>query len=308
MAARPAAQPPGPEPAPVRSMTGFGAGACGNERYEVRVEVRGVNHRHLVWKSGLPAGLQSAEQEVDALIRRYVTRGSLTFSLSHEARHESPRVRFDGELAAAYLAELEQLVARLGLAAKPSPDFLLGLPGVVEPVPAESIAEELREVFLGALEAALRELVESREREGAAVARQLQAHTVELESLIEEIDERWPRVIDEYRSRLEKRVREFLAERGHTLEEVDLLREVTVFAERSDVAEETARFRTHLAEIRRLVATGGSVGRALEFLIQEMVREANTIGAKSSDAGLSHRVVSLKTTLDRIKEQAQNLE
>ena len=213
-------------------------------------------------------------------------------------------------------AELGQLADELG-SSKPKIRDLLRVPGLfvgAAGVGGRAVAQdgEAREaeraLVLKAVDEALAALLDARKREGLALHRLLSAHLEEIAELVDQIDARWPSVLDAQRERLERRVRELLEAKGHHAQEVDVLREVALIAERIDVGEEIERLRTHTKELNRLLDGGGRVGRKADFLAQEMFREVNTIGSKSNDVELAAKVVELKTALDRVREQLQNLE
>jgi uncharacterized protein (TIGR00255 family) len=298
----------GPAAAPVRSMTGYGAAERLDADWRVRVEVRSVNHRHLSLKIVVPSRLAALEPEVEALVRHRLQRGSVQVALSCTPVHDALPARLATEVARAWRTELRALANDLGLDDRPTLADILGLPGVVVVGGGEPGAEAIRVLAATAVEMALDDLLRSREREGGTLVSEVVAQLDRAVEAVRAIDARWPAVVAEYRQRLKQRLNDYLAERGVTFLDTDLWREVAVFGERCDVAEETARLLVHLAETRRLLAQGGSVGRQLEFMAQELMREANTVGSKASDADLPLLVVTIKTAIDRIREQVQNLE
>ncbi len=296
----------------VRSMTGFGDAVEECAQGGVRVELRSVNHRGLTLKLSLPPEFAPFEQAVDRCVRERVTRGSVQAKITFEPSAASASLRFDPQLARRYLAELDRFIGAVGSEmtsdTRPSLEFVLGLPGVMVP-DSSSIDEPALEVALmSALGAAHGAFDASRQREGAAILADIEGHLTALEALADEVSTEWPGVVAAYQDRLEQRVVDFLERRGQAVDSADVLREVAIFADRSDVAEELVRFKTHIQEARRLLGQGGSVGRKLEFLAQEFLREANTIGSKVADAQVAHRVVEVKSVLDRFREQVQNLE
>ena len=295
----------------VSSMTGFGSAQRASESFEARVEIRSVNHRALNWKaSGI--GDLLLESEVDARIRKCIGRGSLTIQVQRSRSQGEDAVCLDRDLARRVWREIGELADELG-ASKPKFRDLLQVPGLFVEASAragndpEARAAQAK-LVLGAIDEALDALVEARQREGAALLAALEANLASITELVDEIDGRWPAVLDAQRERLERRVRELLEAHGLHAEQVDVLREVALIAERIDVGEEIERLRTHADELARLLADGGRIGRKADFLAQEMFREVNTIGSKSNDVELAGRVVELKTALDRVREQLQNLE
>ena len=292
----------------VRSMTGFGSAEAADEQCKIHVEIRGLNHRYLQWKGRFPAYLNALEADADRMIRNCVQRGSLHVSVDCQDYGRGARLIFHEEIAQAYLDELRVFTKKLGLGQEPDLALILDLPGVTESHNTEPSADSVKSLFLEVLSQALSVFVESREREGRAMVKDIQARVKTLAKELAGFERQVPLMIDKYRDRLKQKIVAFLAEHGHAIDDVDVLREVAIYADRSDVMEELARLRAHLDELERLLHKGGSVGRAMDFLSQEMLRESNTMGSKSMDAGLAQRVVSIKTELERIKEQVQNLE
>jgi len=163
-------------------------------------------------------------------------------------------------------------------------------------------------MFFSALDDGITGLVETRRREGASLAAEVLGRIERMAEIAASIATSWPKAVAAYRDRLLKRIGEYLAEHGKTVDETDLVREVALAAEKADVSEELTRFSTHLDELRRVLSAGGAVGRRLDFLVQEMQREANTMASKSLDARLSHDIVEIKAEVERVREQVQNLE
>ncbi|MEZ5988227.1 MAG: YicC/YloC family endoribonuclease [Planctomycetota bacterium] len=289
-------------------MTGFGRAEGASEAFRLSVELRSVNHRNLAWKGRLPAWLQELEPDIDARLRRRLGRGSVHVGIDVEALERQTTVAIDGDLARSYLAQLDTLARDLGYEERPPLAYLLGMPGVVERQDRGPRAAEVRDLCLEVLDHALAELVAAREREGEATRTELHDRIARIEADVEALATRIPGVHEEYRLRLERRVLDFMAERGISAEKAEVLREVAIYADKSDVSEELNRLRTHAGELRRLLGQGGSVGRPIDFLVQEMLREIHTTGSKSADAELAHLVIDVKAELERIKEQAANLE
>ncbi len=293
---------------PVLSMTGFGRSEGSDDRHQLSVEIRSLNHRSLQWKGRFPPHSQELEAATEAILRKHLTRGALHLSIEIHSLEKRPSVAFDEEMARLYRTRLEDLAGRLGYKESPSLEYVLGLPGVVERLEDEPEMGSLAGLYESVLTAALEMLVEGRQREGAVLATELRGRADVIRSCVERIESRLPEVKAEYQDRLEKRIREFLDSRGHAVEELDLLREVAIYSDRSDVAEELSRLHTHIDELHRILDQGGLLGRRVDFLSQEMLREINTTGSKSADSELAHLVVEVKAELERIKEQSQNLE
>ncbi|MBK7642228.1 MAG: YicC family protein [Planctomycetes bacterium] len=292
--------------AALRSMTGFGAATSSEAQVQVRVEVRSVNHRFLQLKVKLPPELASFEGEVEAAVRKVLERGSVSLSVSVDAGGGST-VRIDRELAQRYMTEVESLAKELGLEGRPKLETILALPGVVGSQSDPKLAEREARLLRGAVRDGLAELVAMREREGAALLQDLRANTAALTKEAARIEKRMPKVVKEHHKKLRTRMQDLLGG-GIKLGPAELPRELALLADRMDVGEELARLSSHLVQWSALLEKGGATGRQLDFLVQELLREANTIGSKCNDAEVAHSVVEVKTRIERLREQVQNVE
>ena len=291
----------------MRSMTGFGCAASDAAGVLLRAEVRAVNHKHLQVKMRLPSDLGFLEPQVEAAVRKRLDRGSVTVGVHVSSEATPSTVRLNPEIAAAYQREMRKLGKELGLEPEMDLRTVVGLPGVLGGGATERELEREERELLKVVEQALKELGEMREREGTALEADLRKHTKVVRAVIRRIAKRTPRVVREHQTALHKRVQELLGE-STRVDPKDLAREVAVLADRADVAEELARLDSHLAQLEVLFEKKGPVGRQLDFLVQEMFREANTIGSKCMDAKVAHFVVDLKTGIERLREQVQNVE
>ncbi len=292
--------------APVRSMTGAGRARGAVSIGDAVVEVRAVNGRGLAVKSRLPSDLSGLDREIERVVRARLERGTVTIAVRVERDARSFEASFDEAVFAATAQRLVDLAARHGLAAVTVAD-VLGVPGVLRSAGADPIEELWRELEPLVAEA-LDGLVHEREREGAATASAMTALVETVEAGRSSVAARAPALQQEYRERLLARVEEFVTARGVQLEAGDVVREVALFADRVAIAEELQRLGTHLSRLRELLAGGGAIGRKLEFLLQEVLREVNTIGSKSPDVAIAHDVVAMKAAVDKLKEQAANVE
>jgi uncharacterized protein (TIGR00255 family) len=284
----------------IRSMTGFGAARVESKDASVHAEVRSVNGRFLKVSMRLPARLASREHEMEALVRHSLRRGSVTLKVT--MRHNDPQmvVAVNEEVVRAY----QEVFRRLGIPEAP----LATLPGVLGGEP-EEVNDEAFALVRQAVTRALEALGAMRGREGAALAEILGGLCDAMERLAAEVRERAPRVVGEYRARLQTRLQQLVEGFGSLPTDAAMVaREVALLAERCDVTEELDRIAGHLAQVRELLAHGDEAGRTLEFLGQELLREANTIGSKSADAQMTHLVVQLKAELERFREQLANVE
>lgn len=290
----------------IRSMTGFGAGrgAAGGE--EVDVEVRSVNHKFCEVKVRLPRELAAAELEAVKTVKERLARGGVEVTVRRAGGAGSLAPRVDVALAEAYARAFGEIQARLGLPGAVTLADVLSAEGVVRLDERAVDVDAARSALHQALARALEVLAAMRAREGEALARDLSARLDTVEGLVAAVAERAPRVVEAYRARLAERVEELT--RGVPADPGRLAQEVALFADRTDVAEEITRLRSHVAQARALLASDEPAGRKLDFLVQEMHREANTIGSKSQSADISGHVVALKAEIERMREQVQNVE
>lgn len=295
-------------------MTGFGAARAerslpGGALLAVRVEVRTVNHKHLQLKVRLPQDHGVLEPAVERLVRGRLARGAVQMSIEVALTGGEPSYDVDEAAFARYVELQRGLSERHGLDAVDSVDELLTLPGVIVPRRAsEGVAADgpEAEAVLAVVGEAIDRLLEMRAVEGDAMERDLRTSAGEIVALVGSIEERVPEILVRHRARLVERVRDLAGDT--TITEADLAREVALLADRLDVAEEIARLRSHIDQLDALLSKGGAIGRKLDFLAQEFFREANTIGSKCSDSAVAHLVVDLKTQVERLREQVQNVE
>jgi len=295
----------------IRSMTGFGRADAEVAGATLAVEVRTVNHRHLDVGVRLPRNFSALEAEVREAVGARFRRGKadVTVTLGKDGRGRQD-LELDAALAARYHAFVQELSAELGgLDADLPAAALLGLPGVARLVDRDVGEEEVRPRLIAAAAAAADAAAAMRAREGEALDRDLRARFAEIGRLAEIVASRSEEVVAAVRLRLRRRADQLREETG-LLDEARLHQEVVLAADRMDVTEEVVRLRSHVSQGLAVLdgAADEPVGRGLDFLLQEMGREANTIGSKANDAPLAHVVVDLKTELERIREQVQNVE
>jgi uncharacterized protein (TIGR00255 family) len=293
----------------MRSMTGFGSATREGPAGSVAVDLRSFNHRQVKVSLRLPPALAGFEAEFEGRVREGLSRGSVygNFRVGRPKAGAGPLV--DRNLARRYAEALADLGSDLGLPGEPDLALVASLPGVVLGAPAGPETEEaLGRTAAEALEEALAFLAKDRSREGAALHRDFTLRLKRVDAALGRVRRRVPKQAAAARSRLEKRLRETLA--GHPEDALRdaVAREVALLAERGDVAEEVTRLEHHLRSFREAVAGKGEKGRRLDFLLQEMLREVNTIGSKSQDAAIAAAVVDMKVEVDRMKEQAANIE
>ena len=302
----------GASPGMLRSMTGFGSATVERGGLGLTAELRSVNHRHLVVRVKGPAELAGLDVELEQRIKRSLARGSVTVVLRMDRTGAAGTVAIHEDLLRAYAERLDRLAAELGREPL-GLDRLLSLPGVLggEEDDAGARNEAAHALALEAADAALADLVAMREREGRALAEDLAGHATRLAELVGLVEERMPKVVCEHHLGLHKRLEELL-DGTRRVEEQDLARELALLADRLDVSEEVSRLRSHLDQLDELLSAGATgrdgTGRRLDFLIQETLREVNTVGSKCNDATVAHWVVDMKNVVERLREQAANVE
>jgi len=292
----------------IRSMTGFGAASADEDGARYSVEIRSVNNRFYKASLRLPDALLSLEGEMEAQVGRRLVRGSVTIAVRFVDTSARAAGHINREALRAYLAQLEGLPGAANGA--PPLGALLSLPGVVMDDAAEALAQRARPVLARLVEEACDRLLEMRTREGDSLRRALEQLGADISRGLSAVRARAPEVSEIYRARLVARMTQMLSELNATVREEDIVREVASYAERTDIAEEVIRLEGHLEQFRSLTdaANPEPIGRVLDFLAQEMLREANTIASKSADVEISRRIVEIKSAVDRIKEQSQNAE
>ncbi len=290
------------------SMTGFGSAHGQVEGVEYAVEVRSVNSRYLKLSIKQPEGLSSAEPDLDALLRSRIIRGSVALSLKVKIPDDQAAYRVNVAALASYLQQIRALEVEANPMLRIDIGSLLQLPGVCEPPPLEDVFRRSHEGMMSLAEKALDELIQMRRAEGSRLTQELLGLVDSVASSLSEIAVRAPRVVTNYQERLQVRINELTAAGNIQIDPEQLAREVAIFAERCDIAEELARLKSHLEQFRAVTDAPDPAGRKLDFVAQEMLREANTIAAKANDGEISRVTVELKTAIDRIKEQVQNIE
>jgi len=290
-------------------MTGFGEARHQQDGLAVAVEVRTINSRY--FKLAVRAGeaYSGLEPRVEALVRRSVRRGTIQVNLRVERIGKPEDFKINGEVLGAYRRQLAELRRRWDLPDEEvSLEALLALPGVVEAAAGPSDPAADWPVIERTLRKALENLSAMRAEEGRAMGADLRQNRAAAVQSLDAVARRAPLVADAYRARLTERLKKFLAEHDVVLEPADLIREVGLFAERGDISEEIVRLRSHLEQFEATMELPESSGRKLEFLTQEMFREANTIGSKANDVEIAREVIEVKAAIERIREMIQNIE
>lgn len=289
------------------SMTGYGSAKGSVEGQEITVELKSVNNRYLDCSVRLPRNFLFAEDTVKQAVSAGVSRGKVDVFVSAQASQDSGTVvSVNEELARGYRDAVARIAETLGLESGLNAFSLARFPDVLtverRELNKDKAAAALSEITAKAVE----EFNAMREREGERLRRDMLGKLETIEGLVSVVEERSPQTVKEYRERLEARLRDILADRS--LDEQRVITEAAIFADRTAVDEETVRLRSHIAQFRTMLEEGSPIGRKMDFLVQEFNRESNTIGSKCSDASLAKVVVDLKSEIEKIREQLQNVE
>ena len=289
------------------SMTGYGSAKGSVEGQEITVELKSVNNRYLDCSVRLPRNFLFAEDTVKQAVSAGVSRGKVDVFVSAQASQDSGTVvSVNEELARGYRDAVAHIAETLGLESGLNAFSLARFPDVLtaerRELDKDKAAAALSEITAKAVE----EFNAMREREGERLRRDMLGKLETIEGLVSVVEERSPQTVKEYRERLEARLRDILADRS--LDEQRVITEAAIFADRTAVDEETVRLRSHIAQFRTMLEEGSPIGRKMDFLVQEFNRESNTIGSKCSDASLAKVVVDLKSEIEKIREQLQNVE
>jgi len=295
----------------IRSMTGFGEASGEEDGAQFFLELRSINAKYFKSVLRLPDDLQGLEAELESELRRRLTRGTVTLTVKCSDTTGDAAQTINHEALERYVEQARRAPSVEGGAVAFDLGSLLGLPGVLQPATNdEARLDRGRRAIRKLLDTASNQLIDRRRREGELLYTELESLQSSIAERLQRIAERAPSVVEAYNDRLRTRVEAMLEDASVATEPGDLIREVAVFAEKSDIAEEIQRLSGHIEQFRELVAApdDAPVGRTLDFLSQEMLREANTIGSKCNDADISREIVEIKGAIDRIKEQVQNVE
>ena len=287
------------------SMTGYGRAMRELDGRQLTIELKSVNHRFLDLSFRMPRNLMFLEDDARKLIGARLSRGHVdVFMTYRNARSDARSVQVDRALFDAYASALSGLTDS-GVQDDRSLMSIARLPDVLVVTEAEEDQDALRELLKETLDAALDQLIEMRRREGAEMKKDLAFRTDRIEEMTNAVEARYPETVEEYTRRLRASIEELI---GKNVDETRLLTEVAVMADRSAIAEETVRLHAHIAQLRECLEKAEPVGRRIDFLVQELNREVNTISSKSQDVPITQLVVSMKAEIEKLREQLQNIE
>jgi uncharacterized protein (TIGR00255 family) len=290
----------------IKSMTGFGQGSAAGENFKVRVDLRTVNNRFLDIHTRLPQELSGLEINLKKQIQGKLSRGRVEMTIAVEQTRQAT-FEINRPLVSGYLAALSQAKTEFGLEGDVTLELIAKLPGALQ---VSQNTSNLDEAFIAGVSEALRQALESltamRMVEGQELAQELNVRLVKIESQLPIIEEEAKLLPTIYRERLMKRLQDIL--KATQIDEARLAQEVVTLADRSDISEEITRLKSHVLQMRDTLNSNDEVGKRLDFLLQEMNREANTILSKSNDLAISDAAIVIKTEVEKLREQAQNVE
>ena len=291
----------------MKSMTGFGRSEMVTDRCKITVEIKAVNHRYCDLNIKLPKKLNSLENLIRSTLKKTVNRGKLDVYVGYEdlSGHVA-KVEVNENLGREYYAALCTLSEALGISNDATAVRIARMPEVLTVDETQVNPEEIEGPLLEAVEAALQQFMDSRLKEGEHLKKDILQKLEGMNGNITAIEERYPQMISDYRSKLEEKIRELLGDAN--VDESRIATDVVIYADKICVDEETVRLRSHIASMKDELLRGGNVGRKLDFIAQEMNREANTILSKANDMSISGQAIELKTEIEKIREQVQNIE
>lgn len=291
----------------IKSMTGFGRFETVTDEYKISVEMKAVNHRYLDLSIKMPKKFNFFEAGIRNLLKKYIQRGKVDVFITYEDYTETKVcLKYNSALAAEYMDYFARMEEQFHIPNDVTVTALSRCPEVLsmEEVPEDE--EHMWKLLSETIEEAARRFVDTRVTEGENLKADLLGKLDYMTELVEFIEERSPRIIEEYRAKLEDKVKELLATAA--IDEGRIATEVTIFADKICVDEETVRLRSHIENTKAELTAGGSIGRKLDFIAQEMNREANTILSKANDLEISDKAIALKTEIEKVREQIQNIE
>ncbi len=291
----------------IKSMTGFGRCEIANESRKVVVEMKSVNHRYLDVAIKMPKKLNVFESPVRSLMKEYAQRGKIDIYINYEDCTENQvQLKYNESLAGEYLKYMLQMAKQLDLPFDLTAQSLARYPEIFTMEAQELDEKEWWQLLEQAIRGAAEKFVESRIREGIQLRDDLLKKLDIMTGYVEQIEERSPEIIAEYRKKLTDKIQELLADTQ--VDEARLMTEVTIFADKICTDEETVRLKSHISSMKDTLLQGDNIGRKLDFIAQEMNREANTILSKANDMAVSDIAIDLKTDIEKVREQIQNIE
>ncbi len=291
----------------IRSMTGFGRGECSNEHYKICVEIKSVNHRYLDLNVKMPKKCNPYEAKIRSILKEKIFRGKVDVYISCENLSVDVHdIRYNAPVAKVYYQYIKQISEEFDLPMNLSASRLSMFSDVITQEETKENEEALTDALFDALRLAIDQFVEARTVEGSALKDDLIGKLTDMEGYVDTIEKKYPAIIEAYRRRIEDKVKELLE--NTSVDENRIASEVVIYADKICVDEETVRLRTHIRSMKDVLTKGGAIGRKLDFIAQEMNRESNTILSKSTNAEIADVGILLKTDVEKVREQIQNIE
>ncbi|MFS0782364.1 YicC/YloC family endoribonuclease [Bacillus sp. 1P06AnD] len=288
------------------SMTGYGRGTSKNDQMKVQVEVKTVNHRFCEYNIRMPRQLLVLEDKIKKHLASHIKRGRIEMFITVEGDGLiQKRLEVDWLLLDQYMSKMDEISRRYQMHPNNSPHTISQLEGVFLIEEEQSSPPELEAIILEAVSEATMQLIRMREEEGKVLKGDILSQLEKLESAAERTSAFAPTVIEQYRERLQQKMAEWTS---GVIDETRLMNEVAIFADKADINEELTRLKSHIGQVKSTLESGDAMGRKLDFLIQEMNREVNTVGSKANDSKIAIEVVEMKSLLEKMKEQIQNIE
>lgn len=293
----------------IKSMTGFGRCRTVLHGREISVEIKSVNHRFFEFSCRTPKGYGFLDDKLKALVNSRVSRGKIDMFVTVGTAEDTPaEVKINHSLVSGYINAMKEISETYGIENDVTVTAISRFPDVYTVSKAPENEEEITADVLEAANTAIDGFIAMREAEGEKMKADILGRAEVILATVDEIDERSPQTVKEYEERLLDRINRTLQDYNINIDEQRVLTEVAVFADKVAVAEETVRLRSHFAQLSKIMESQAPIGREIDFIIQEMNREANTIGSKVQDAEIAHKVVKIKSEIEKMREQIQNIE
>ncbi|WP_404351429.1 YicC/YloC family endoribonuclease [Sutcliffiella horikoshii] len=290
----------------VKSMTGFGRAEAKQGSYQILVEMKSVNHRFCEINIRMPKQFLAMEEKMKKVVNSFLQRGRIEMFITIEGQDiHDKHLNVDWELLSAYIDSIHKVKDRYQISGSIEINDILKLENVFTIMETQTGMEAIEELLLEQVHSASKQLVAMRTAEGDQLKKDIITHLTFIENMSEQLSKLGPTVVEAYRLRLEKKLKEYL---GSQIDEQRILAEAAIFADKADINEELKRINSHLGQFNQSLQSTDPVGRKLDFLVQELNREVNTIGSKANDANIANLVVEMKACLEKIKEQVQNIE
>lgn len=290
----------------VKSMTGFGRAEAKQGSYQILVEMKSVNHRFCEINIRMPKQFLAMEEKMKKVVNSFLQRGRIEMFITIEGQDiHDKHLNVDWELLSAYIDSIHKVKDRYQISGSIEINDILKLENVFTIMETQTGMEAIEELLLEQVHSASKQLVAMRTAEGDQLKKDIITHLTFIETMSEQLSKLGPTVVEAYRLRLEKKLKEYL---GSQIDEQRILAEAAIFADKADINEELKRINSHLGQFNQSLQSTDPVGRKLDFLVQELNREVNTIGSKANDANIANLVVEMKACLEKIKEQVQNIE